>query len=464
MVLGRIREYLLPGAAELDPNFRREVERLSHLGLRVIGVIEIFMPMLLMAFQVTLMPEPSPAGWLTWRITVLILLGIATSLVARTGWSRPRARLLAVISGWLSAAVLVSSSLMVAEDVSWAGRHIPTMILAVLLVGVAAIPLRPLQTLALGLSIEGFYALASVIAWRWNALPEASQDPFHHAMVTVMTLLCTALTALIYRERVAEHRAHQEALRAYDDLCKARARAALSENAASLARMVAAFSHELNTPVGALRSAVDTLLVLSARQATCPPSEQQRLLTLQADLRKSLSNSVDRLRAIVGRMQRLTNLDKTELQEANLNELLGDVAALLEPQTRGRVRLELRFQPLPPLICRPQQLSAVFSNLLSNALDAIESEGKVVISTERVDLRVEIRIADNGRGMDPDQLAAVFDPGFRVAAGRVSTGHWSLFGARQIVREHGGEINISSTQGKGTTVKITLPIGMRPAA
>ena len=112
----------------------------------------------------------------------------------------------------------------------------------------------------------------------------------------------------------------------------------------------------------------------------------------------------------------------------------------------------------PALTCRPQQLSAVFTSLLHNAIEAIQNgNGRIQISTHEVDSHVEVRIRDNGRGLRSDELATIFDPGFKVAGGRVSTGNWSLFSSRQIVREHGGDIHIESREGQGTTVSIRLP-------
>ena len=81
-----------------------------------------------------------------------------------------------------------------------------------------------------------------------------------------------------------------------------------------------------------------------------------------------------------------------------------------------------------------------------------------MVSTQKVDSMARIRFEDNGRGMEGLELETIFDPGFRVTAGRVSTGNWSLFSARQIVFEHGGEIQITSEPGKGTTVDVLLPI------
>ena len=118
-------------------------------------------------------------------------------------------------------------------------------------------------------------------------------------------------------------------------------------------------------------------------------------------------------------MQRYSNLDMAEIQTANINELINDVAALLEPY-EGKVKVEMDLHAVPPLVCRPQQLSAVFSNLMGNAIDATNGDGRVVVSSREKDSAVEVAFADNGRGLNPQELETIFDPGFKVSHGRVA--------------------------------------------
>ena len=156
-------------------------------------------------------------------------------------------------------------------------------------------------------------------------------------------------------------------------------------------------------------------------------------------------------------MQRFTNLDQADVQNANLNELITDVAALIQPQLPAAAKIELDLKPVPPVVCRPQQMSAVFNNLVSNAIRALNGDGLVTISTRPQPDAVEVEIRDNGRGLDAKELAGIFEPGFRVLERRVAAGNWGMFSSRQIIREHGGEIKIASGAGKGTTVTINLP-------
>ena len=97
-------------------------------------------------------------------------------------------------------------------------------------------------------------------------------DPNYILFIVLLTLLCTAITAIVYRQRTANF-----------ELRQTQARMLLAENATSVARLAAALSHELNNPMGALLSGIDTLLLLTSKQATCTPQEQPRLVVLQAD-------------------------------------------------------------------------------------------------------------------------------------------------------------------------------------
>jgi signal transduction histidine kinase len=242
------------------------------------------------------------------------------------------------------------------------------------------------------------------------------------------------------------------------DLRRTQSQMLLSESAASLGRLAAALSHEFNTPLGVLKSNLSTLSGLASRVSGAPPEQQERLRNIQAELISTLGSAVDRMQEIVGRVQRYTNLDRAEIQATNLSELLTDVIHLHEPIFDGRAKVEFHFEQMPRVMCRPQMLSAVFSNLIANAVAACDGNGRVVIRAVRHDGEAEVRIEDNGRGLSPEELRLIFDPGFKVDQGKVSTGNWGLFGSRQIVHEHGGEIRIISEPGQGTTVSVFLPL------
>jgi signal transduction histidine kinase len=254
----------------------------------------------------------------------------------------------------------------------------------------------------------------------------------------------------------------QSELQAAEVLRRAEAKVLLSEYGASIGRFAAALSHELNSPIGALKSALQAFNTLAGKKAVLPPERRNELEALEATLRSNAIESVERLHQIVLRMQRFSNLDRHEILPVDLNSLLQDVVNILKAGVKGDVHLELDFQPLPSVSLRPQHMSAVFSNLLHSAIEGLSSGDRVRLATRQSYSQVEVTVEDNGKGLSAEELANIFDPAFKVKDGRVSTGNWGLFSSRQIVREHGGDIEIQSTPGKGTTVRVILPFSEAP--
>ena len=463
MDLRRIRGYLLPSANGGDGRFQEEMRRIHHLGLRAVGGTEIAVALFVfIAQRITdeVFTGSSAAHALTagrtWQAVLVILVGLATLAVAQTRTGRKHPAGLLCFSAWLSSVVLIAASLVFTPHAS--DEYISVHIATVMLAAITVAPLRPLETFLLGLSIWASYLAAFLAGALWSLLDWNAWDPSHLAFLLMLTLLSTGLAAVLYAQRTAHDRAHQDSLRLAQELSSAPLRALLSENAISVGKLAAALTHELNTPLGALKSAVDTMVVLAAKQATAPAEAQPRLVAIQSELRHSVNHCMERLKNVIARLQRFIDLHHTERQAANLNDMLGDVALLLRPSLEDKVKLEFDLQPLPPLHCRPQQITSVLSSLLSNAINALNTNGRILVSTRKMESLVRVRIQDNGRGMDDAELETIFDPGFKVTAGRVSTGNWSLFSSRQIVFEHGGEIQISSTPGKGTIVDVLLPI------
>src|SRR5262249_18725053 len=148
-----------------------------------------------------------------------------------------------------------------------------------------------------------------------------------------------------------------------------------------------------------LISAVDTLLTVAGRMCRATPEQMERLLTMQTDLRHSVQTAIERIRAVIARLQRFIGLEEADLRQANINELINDVAILFQERMQHGVHLEFDLQPVPELMCRPQLLSVVFSSLLSNAFDAVNGDARIVVSTRREGTNVEVKIQDNGRGM-----------------------------------------------------------------
>ena len=121
-------------------------------------------------------------------------------------------------------------------------------------------------------------------------------------------------------------------------------------------------------------------------------------------------------------------------------------------------RVERRLGTLPPFPCIPQRLQQVFLNLVVNAAQAIDEGGTIRVVTEsRLDT-VVVRVEDDGPGMSPEVRERVFDPFFTTKPVGQGTG-LGLAIAYEIVRQHGGELEVSCPEGAGTRVEVRLPLG-----
>jgi signal transduction histidine kinase len=443
--------------AENDPGFRDSIAAASLLSLRTVGALEFVVPALMLLAGLSVVPVPVQTAGAWVPNALLAAVGLLTFGTGWTGVGRSWPRALTSISIAISVLIIIWSAIMLSEQIVWVEHYVIGYITLVMFGAAAAVPLKPLQTLALGLALSVLYLGSTRYAEQFLGWEPSGPGMRQRIFILFVTGLCTVLTIYVYRQRWRSYVAHQQALKASEDLHEAQNRLLISENAAVFGRVAAALSHELNSPIGALASAVDTLGGIAHRLASASPGDQERLRALALEVHSSGRESAKRLREIVSRMQRFSNLDRAEIQSANLNSLLADVISIARSQAGTQTTVTADFGDLPNFVCRPQQLSAVFTNLLSNAITAAGESGSVAVRTANSGARIEISFRDNGRGIPADRLATLFDPGaFRESGGRMKAVNWSLFSCREIVREHGGDVHIETGE-DGTTVRVVLP-------
>lgn len=446
------RELLLPDEEERDLEFRAQTEQLSVFGLRVIAAVCAFgaIYFVLVALAV---PEglAIQAGGASLPLSILAL-GAAAFGLSYVPVAQPHARWAGVGVGYGVALVQFVALASFVDRPELSYFLISGLVTGVMLVGTAALPLKPVHTLALGIAIGLTYTAL---------LPRAAPQLAGHRAVGLLyvaqvVLLCVALTAIVYHQRVVAYRARRSAHQALEQLRAAQARVLVSENAHSQSRFAAALSHELNTPLGALTSAFDTILhVLRKEDIASSPRYREILSGAEAAGRGSAA----RLQQIIERMSLLTNLDRADTQSVDLSELCRETAAHLRQELTAKGELHLDLVELPALKGRPQQLSAVVSNLLRNAVAAIDQGGRIsLVSREETD-SVTIEVRDNGKGIDSARLQTLFEPTLQVEGERVAAKNWGLFVCRSIVTEHGGQLHIESEPGEGTTARMSLPLG-----
>lgn len=230
-----------------------------------------------------------------------------------------------------------------------------------------------------------------------------------------------------------------------------------SAKLSTLTHLVAGIVHELNSPVGAIRSAGDTLSRAVARLRDNVPSGP----ALQAidGATSALESATDRIGAILSGFKSFSHLDEAEWQIARLEDGLDSTVAIMDSQQGGEITVERQYGGLPEIWCAPARLNQVFMHLITNALQAMDGRGTIHLRTWVEGDRVCVGIGDDGVGIPAEQLGGLFDIAFRRRA-RVKTG-MGLVADSHTVSEHGGQMHVHSKVGVGTEVIIRLPLRLR---
>ena len=220
-----------------------------------------------------------------------------------------------------------------------------------------------------------------------------------------------------------------------------------SEKLASLGQLAAGVAHELNNPLSTIYLFCDLLLRTSDTQ-------DQQKTDLETILRET-----QRCKNIVASLLEFARQHQVEAQELDLNRFIHTVINTEQKQKRYQeISIHTRLAPELPLIqADPGQLQAVFTNLMTNAAEAMPTGGQLAIGTSSGPRdMVTITIQDNGEGISPENQAKLFTPFFTTKPVGKGTG-LGLAIVYGIVKMHRGQIHIQSEVGKGTLVTIQLP-------
>jgi len=240
-----------------------------------------------------------------------------------------------------------------------------------------------------------------------------------------------------------------------------------SEKMAVLGKLVGGMLHEMNTPLGASNSAIDVsdrcIKKIEKLQSTSGSieesygsSELHSLLQRVQENHGLTRDANERISKILATLKSFSGLDEGEKKEVDIHDGLEQTLSLIEHQWSGDIEVVKNYSRLPLIDCCPGEMNQVFMNVLTNAAESIQGKGKITIRTAFRDGRIQIEIADTGVGIEPDRLEGLFDPGFSAEGPRVKAG-LGLMVSLNIIRNHGGNIEVHSEVEKGTTFTIILP-------
>ena len=280
-------------------------------------------------------------------------------------------------------------------------------------------------------------------------------------------------------QRVERHTT--ELSQALQDLQETQAQLIQTEKMSSLGQMVAGIAHEINNPItfiygniNPIRTYIQELFdLLNLYQKFYPESHPEidsfideiDLAYLKNDLVQiisSLEMGTNRIREIVLSLRNFSRLDEAMVKAADLHQGIDSTLLILNHRLDRGIELIKNYGDLPLVKCHPAQLNQVFMNIIANAIDAMldgdTQPKKLAITTEKIaENRVMVRIKDNGPGIPKKVIDKIFDPFFTTKPVGKGTG-LGLSISYQIIKKHGGNIEVISQQGKGTEFAIALPI------
>ena len=251
------------------------------------------------------------------------------------------------------------------------------------------------------------------------------------------------------RSAIAEPVGHAMILRDITESRRSTEKTIESERLNALTLLAAGVAHEIGNPLNSLHIHLQLM--------------ERKVRKLDSKVRDELQESIDiarseisRLDSIVTQFLKAIRPSKPQLHPENINTIVDEAVRFFAPEIEDRdivVEQELRSD-LPTLELDRDQMKQAFYNVIKNSFEAMKRRGILRIRTDMDDTHVLVSFTDTGGGMSAENLSRIFEPYYTT---KTSGSGLGLLIVRRIVREHGGELGIESSEGKGLILTIRLP-------
>ncbi|MCZ7583150.1 MAG: ATP-binding protein [Deltaproteobacteria bacterium] len=244
-----------------------------------------------------------------------------------------------------------------------------------------------------------------------------------------------------------------EVWRDITDRRSAEAKLAETQRMVSLGMLASGFSHEVNTPLGSIEMCLDNIRRLCAELGASDGEAKQRV----GEYVRIAGSQVQRAGAITEQFLMLSRGQSLPAAPLNLASCAQAAASLCRHKARDAgVTIDLPEIARPPtVVANESAVQQVLINLMMNAIDACERGAHITVSFEEIDGQLNVRVADQGRGIPREDQAQLFEPFFSRRAGGTGLG---LFVSLNLARGWGGDITVESRPGEGSTFTVGFPV------
>jgi signal transduction histidine kinase len=232
-----------------------------------------------------------------------------------------------------------------------------------------------------------------------------------------------------------------------------RERLVQTERVAAWRELARRLAHELKNPLFPLQLTVENL----TRARQLPEGEFDEVFR---ESTQTLSMEIANLKTIIGRFSDFSKMPKPQLERIDARDAIERVRSLYEAtglagDAAAKIRFDVQLSAQPmPLDADPELLHRALSNLVLNAMDAMPEGGMLTLSAQPKNETVELRVADTGQGMTPEECERLFTPYYTTKEHGTGLG---LAIVQSVIADHGGAIAVESRAGGGTAFVITLP-------